>query len=85
MDCKKVKEELVFLACDCDRDPGLEQDWVIAFRRHLSHCPDCARKAKVTQTLITIVRTRARAHRRSAPRRLRIKILDRLQTDGPSH
>ena len=85
MDCKKVKEELVFLACDRDREPEFEQDWVTAFKRHLSHCPDCARKAEVTQALITIVRTRA--HRRCAPRRLRIKILDRLQIriDGPSH
>lgn len=81
MDCKKVKEELVFLACDHDQD--LRQEIKVAFEHHLSQCPECARKAQVTHTVLTIVRTRA--VRVCAPNRLRFKILDRLQDDGTSH
>ena len=76
MDCKKVKEEIVFLIGDCD----LGQDIVVAYERHLSLCPDCASKARLTQMVLELVRRRAL--RRPAPHRLRLKILDRLQGNG---
>lgn len=73
MDCKKVKEEMVFLVGDRD----LGHELVVAFERHLSHCPECARKAQSTQMLLTFVRQCM--PRRCAPTRLKVRILDRLQ------
>ena len=69
MDCKRIKEELVFLFADNE----MGQDLLISFRRHVSACPHCAREAEYTQELLTIVRRRA--IRRPAPRGLRTKIL----------
>ncbi len=69
MDCKQIKEELVFLYADNE----MGQEVLIAFKRHVSVCPHCARKAEFTRRLLELVRERAR--RRQAPRRLRAKIL----------
>ena len=69
MDCKKVKEELVFLYADNE----MGREVRVAFKRHVSLCPRCARKAEFTRRLLDLIRERAR--RREAPRRLRAKIL----------
>lgn len=72
MDCKRIKEELVFLFADNE----MGQELLISFRRHVSVCPHCAREAEYTRELLTIVRRRA--IRRPAPRGLRTKILAAL-------
>ncbi len=69
MDCKKIREELVFLYADNE----MGRELLVAFRRHVSLCPHCAREARFTRRLLTVVRERAVRWR--APRRLRAKIL----------
>ncbi len=72
MDCKQIKEELVFLFADNE----MGQDVLIAFRRHVSLCPQCAREAEYMRRLLTVVRQSA--VRQTAPRGLRTKILAAL-------
>lgn len=72
MDCRKVREELVFLYIDNE----MGQELLVAFQRHVSRCPHCAQEAQYTRRLLTILRERA--GRRRAPRRLRAQILARL-------
>ena len=72
MDCKRIKEELVFLFADNE----MGQELLISFRRHVSVCPHCAREARYTQHFLTLVRRPT--VRRTAPRGLRSKILARL-------
>ena len=69
MDCKKIKEELVFLYADNE----MGQELLIAFHRHVSACPHCAQEDRYTRQLLSIVQRRA--IRLQAPRRLRTKIL----------
>ncbi|MCP3958682.1 MAG: hypothetical protein GY719_12585 [bacterium] len=69
MNCKQVKEEMVFLFADNE----MGQELLVAFKRHVSACPHCAREARFTRTFLTIVRKRV--VRQSAPRGLRSKIL----------
>ncbi len=69
MDCKRIKEELVFLFADNE----MGQELLISFRRHVSVCPHCARQAEYTRALLAVVRQRA--VRRPVPRGLRTKIL----------
>ena len=69
MNCKKIKEEMVFLFADNE----MEQEVLIAFRRHVTDCPHCAREAEYARRLLTLLRERA--IRRTAPRGLRTKIL----------
>ena len=69
MNCKQVKEEMVFLFADNE----MGQEMLVAFRRHVSACPHCAREARLARTFLTLVRKRV--VRRAAPRGLRSKIL----------
>lgn len=69
MNCKQITEELVFLFADNEMGGEL----LIAFRRHVSACPHCAREARYARHFLTLLRERAA--RRSAPRGLRTKIL----------
>lgn len=68
MDCKKIRQ-LVFLFADDE----MEQDTLTAFKSHVRLCPDCAKEARYTRRLITVVRQRAT--RTSAPSSLRARIL----------
>jgi anti-sigma factor (TIGR02949 family) len=72
MDCRKIREELVFLFADNE----MGQELLVAFERHVSACPHCAREARYTRRLLTVVRERAVRWR--APRRLRARILARM-------
>ncbi len=72
MNCKKIKEELVFLFADNE----MGQELLISFRRHVSDCPHCAREAQRARLFLTVLRERAA--RRPVPRGLRSKILASL-------
>ena len=72
MDCKQIKEELVFLFVDNE----MGQELLISFRRHVSICPHCAREARYTRELLAIVRRPA--VRQPVPRGLRTRILAAL-------
>lgn len=72
MDCRKVREEYVFLYADNE----MGRELLVAFRRHVSRCPHCAQEAQYTRRLLALVRERA--VRRQAPVDLRAKILARL-------
>ena len=72
MDCRKIREELVFLYADNE----MGRELLVAFQRHVPLCPNCAREARFTRRLLTVVRERAVRWR--APRRLRAKILARM-------
>ncbi len=69
MNCKQIKEEMVFLFADNE----MGQELLIAFRRHVSVCPHCAREAQNARSFLTILRERT--VRRPAPRGLRSRIL----------
>jgi len=72
MNCKKIREELVFLYADQEMEAELR----IAFDRHVADCPHCAQSTQYTTRLLMIVRERA--GRCSAPNRLRERILATL-------
>lgn len=72
MDCKRVKEKFVFLRDEQE----MGQEVFLAFRRHVDHCPACARKARFTRRLLMLVRENAAP--RPAPSGLRIRILASL-------
>ena len=72
MNCQQIKEELIFLLVD--NKAG--QELLVAYRRHISACPQCAREAPYARQVLTLVRQRA-VHR--APNHLRTKILAALQ------
>jgi hypothetical protein len=76
MDCRKIREELLFLYADNE----MGQELLVAFHRHVSDCPNCAQKAQNAQRLLTILQTVLREHvvRRRAPGHLRLKILANL-------
>lgn len=69
MNCKLIKEELVFLFADDE----MGQELLIAFRRHVSDCPHCAREAQLARSFLTVLRKRT--VRKAAPRGLRTRIL----------
>ena len=69
MNCKQIKEEMVFLFADNE----MGQELLVAFRRHVSDCPHCAREARYARYFLTVLRERT--VRRTAPRGLRSKIL----------
>ena len=66
MSRKQIKEELVFYFADNE----MGQELVVAYRRHVSDCPQGA------CTFLTVLRERT--VRRTAPRGLRSKILASL-------
>ena len=72
MDCRQIKEELVFLFVDNE----MGRDLLVAYRRHVSICPHCAREARYTEHFLTLVRRPT--VRRTAPRGLRSRILAAL-------
>ena len=71
LDCKKVKEELVFLVADNE----MEQELTIEFYHHVQHCPECAFRARQARRLLALLRGFGP---RPAPRRLRVRILSAL-------
>ena len=71
MDCKKIKEELVFVYVDDE----MGQELLIAFRSHVSKCPHCAQEVEHTEQLMTVVR---KMPRQVAPPNLRDRILSGL-------
>ena len=81
MNCKELREEFVFLFADNE----MGQERLVAFRRHVADCPDCAQQAEFTCRLLTIVRKRA--VRWEAPSSLRARILAGLphRQRGPAH
>lgn len=72
MNCKQVKEELVFLFIDNE----MGQEVLIAYREHISHCPHCAQEARYTRRLIATVRRTTL--RQAAPETLRQRILSAM-------
>jgi len=72
MDCKQVKEELVFLFIDNE----MGQEILIAYHEHISHCPHCAQELRYTRRLIATVRRTSQ--RQPAPDRLRKRILSSM-------
>lgn len=72
MHCKQVKEELVFLFADNE----MGQEMLVAYKRHVSACPHCAREADYARLFLEAVRKAA--IRRRAPRGLRMRILAKL-------
>lgn len=76
-DCKKIHEELVFLYADNE----MGQEMLVAFKRHLADCPECAQDAQYTQKFLMVFRQRARRAR--APRSLRERILAGLAHRRP--
>ena len=72
MECKQVKEELVFLFVDNE----MGREMLVAYKRHVSDCPHCAREADFARLFLTLLRRRTL--RRRAPQGLRSKILARL-------
>ena len=71
--CRKVKEEFVLHFREEEDGRRLS----VAFHRHVSACPDCAKEAESTRRIVTIVRERC--GRRSAPGSLRDRILAGLR------
>ncbi len=72
MDCKKIKEELVFLFIDKE----MGQDLVISYKSHVSRCPDCARQERTDAFFVSLLRKRNL--RCKVPSKLRGKILSGL-------
>lgn len=72
MRCKQVKEELVFLFADNE----MGQEMVVAYKRHVSICPHCAREADFARLLLKAVRRAALSRR--PPQGLRTRILASL-------
>lgn len=72
MNCNRIKEELLLVFVD--NEDG--QEILVAYRRHISICPECAREAAFARQIMTLARQRAA---RRAPRRLRTKILAGLR------
>ncbi len=70
VDCKKI-HAWVFLHVDREMR---REELVVAFRQHLSECPRCAQTKVVTETILAIVRKRAKRQR--APVELRRRIND---------
>ncbi len=68
IDCRKVREVL-FLYTDNE----MEEELLISFKEHMDHCPGCAKRITRTERMLLIVRKRCA--RRSAPARLRERIL----------
>lgn len=73
MSCKKIKDEFIVLF----GQDSAGQDLMLAIRRHVSICPQCAEKAESTRKIVTIVRERCT--RESAPGELRERILARIR------
>jgi mycothiol system anti-sigma-R factor len=71
MDCRKVRK-VVFLYTDNEMDGEL----LISFQEHVSICPECARRTRYAERLVTIFRQRC--VRATAPDRLRQRILTSL-------
>lgn len=72
MDCKKIKEELVFLFIDNE----MGQDLVISYKSHVSRCPECARHERIAACFVSLLRKRNL--RCEVPSKLRGKILSGL-------
>ncbi len=68
MNCRQIKEELILLVVNSEEG----QELLVAYRRHISACPECARQAAYARQIMTLARQRAA---RRAPGRLRTKIL----------
>jgi hypothetical protein len=73
MDCKKVKEELVFRFTDNE----LGQELTIALGRHVEVCPTCAHSIRMARLLLTALRERVPPT--PAPKRLRVRILTAIR------
>lgn len=73
MNCKRVREELIFLYDDNE----MGQETLIAFQQHMVDCPECAQEVQYTRRLLTIVRQRAT--RCCAPSDLRQRLVERLR------
>ncbi len=70
MNCKQIREEIVFRLVDNELGQGL----LLEYSRHVSDCPHCARKARFTRGVLMIVRRET--VRLSAPKSLRLRIRD---------
>ena len=75
MKCRKVKEEHVLVFSQDEAGRNL----TVAIQRHVSICPDCARKAEKTRRIVTIVRERC--VREQAPLDLRQRIMACLRDE----
>ncbi len=73
MKCKEICEELVFRYTDDE----MEQEMRVAFKLHMAHCPECARKTRQAETLVMVVRRRI--VRTTAPVQLRLRLLAGLR------
>lgn len=71
MNCQKAVK-IIFLSVDNELEDAPRQE----LDEHLTHCPHCARRLVFTHKLLIVVRKRCT--RRSAPKRLRRKILTSL-------
>ena len=76
MNCQQIKD-LVFRFADNE----LEQEIIVAYRHHVEHCPDCARRVRRARQLLVVLRERVPPT--PAPKRLRIRIISALRTPMP--
>lgn len=72
MDCKGARQ-VIFLYVDNEMGEELH----VAFERHMSVCPHCARQIEYTQKWLTLIRRRC--IRVQAPERLRRRIISTLR------
>lgn len=75
MDCRSFRASVFLIT---DNEAG--QEMVLAFRQHVTFCPGCAREMDRAVRVVTIVRQRC--CRQLAPSSLRIRILERVASDG---
>lgn len=75
MENRSVRE-LAFLFIDKEMDA----ESLVAFRRRIQTCPECARETQYAEYFLTVVRSKCR--RQPAPRQLRRRILDTLPSRG---
>ena len=73
VDCNKICNELVFLWADNE----MGEEMLLAFERHISRCPHCAKTTQHTKLFLTMVRKRCT--RLPVPGDLKDKILARMR------
>ena len=67
MRCKRVRQVMYLVV-----DNECEQDLLISFEEHLTHCPHCAQEMAYTRRLVTVLRERCKRAHASASLRQRI-------------
>jgi anti-sigma factor RsiW len=76
MNCKKIREELIFRHFDGE----MEQEMRVAYELHVKCCSECAREARYVTRFVTIVRQRT--IRATVPVDLRHRLFKDLLRGG---